>query len=136
MNALEEAGKDITGLAALRDWLGDGGVPVHPMVAEIRATRCTEGNNGQPCPQNKIPGWWNLRANFKKKVAKWIRAELELKEQKNLRVTSEPKLHMCAACGCCLPLKVWVPGPVVREHTPAKVLSATPDYCWIRKEFQ
>ncbi len=131
---LREIENDINGLAALRDWLGDTGNPVHPMVAELRAQRCVEGNNGDPCPLNKAPKWWNVVANAKTKAGQWIRKELELKIHMNLRVAQEDRLHMCSACGCCLPLKVWAPRALVREHTTKQILDKTPSFCWLRRE--
>ncbi len=128
---LNEIENDITGLAALRDWLGDSGDPVHPLVAEMRAERCVHGNNGQPCPLNKAPRWWELA---KEKAAQWIRKEIELKSHMNLRVSQEDGLGMCAACGCCIPLKVWAPGSVVKSHLTQNQLDKTPDFCWMRKE--
>ncbi len=128
---LNEIENDITGLAALRDWLGDSGDPVHPLVAEMRAERCVHGNNGQPCPLNKARRWWEAA---KETAAKWIRKEIELKSHMNLRVSQEDSLGMCKACGCCLPLKVWAPRSVVREHTTQKIVDKTPSFCWIRRD--
>jgi len=131
---LTEIQNDISGLAALRDWLGDTGEPVHSMVAEIRARPCVEGNDGKPCPMNKAPRWWNLPQNVKNLAARWIRKELELKGHMRLAVPQEKRLHMCKACGCCLRLKVWVPRLLIREHTTPKVIDQTPSYCWLRRE--
>lgn len=134
MNPLTEIQNDISGMAALADWLGDNGEPVHSMVATIRASHCVEANNGDPCPLNKVRNWWNLIENAKNLAAMWIRKELEIKNHMNLKVPQEDRLHMCGACGCCLPLKVWAPRAYVRAHTTQKQLSKMPDYCWIKKE--
>lgn len=128
---LTEIRNDISGLAALHDWLGDGGDPVHPMVAEFRTQRCTEGNDGEPCPLNKAPRWWE---SAKGKIADWIRRELEIKSGMSLRVAGEENLHMCSACGCCLPLKVWTPKVHLKTHIDQKAIDKTPAYCWMRKE--
>lgn len=128
---LSEIQNDISGLAALHDWLGETGDPVHPMVAELRAQRCVEGNEGKPCPLNVAPRWWQ---KAKGKIANWIRKELELKAHMRLKVPQERRLHMCKACGCCLPLKVWAPRNVIREHTSQETIDKTPSYCWMRKE--
>lgn len=131
MSLVSEIKNDINGLAALRDWLGDSGDPVHPILAEMRAQRCVEGNDGDPCPLNRAPKWWE---KAKEVAADWIRKELEIKSHMNLRVAQEERLNMCAACGCCLPLKVWVPRDYIRKHTSAEVLAKTTSYCWLRKE--
>lgn len=131
---LTELENDISGLAALADWLGDNGDPVHPLVAELRAQRCVEGDEGKPCPLNKAPKWWELAENVKTRAARWIHKELELKGHMQIRVPQEDRLHMCSACGCCLPLKVWAPRDVVRKHTTQKTIDKTPAYCWLRKE--
>lgn len=73
----------LSGIAALQDWLGDNGEPVHQMVAELRSNPCLEGNNGEPCPMNKAPKWWE---RAKEKAAEWIRKELELKNNMRLEV--------------------------------------------------
>jgi hypothetical protein len=128
MNPVREI---ITGAAALADWLGEGGVPVHPMLADFRAQRCTLGNNGKACPNNKEPNWWG---RVKHTIADWIRKELELKENLKLEVSVEQELHMCSACGCCLRLKVWTPAKHLREHTTQETLDKMPAYCWFKKE--
>jgi hypothetical protein len=131
MNPLDEIAKDISGVAALTDWLGENGSPVDPMVASFRAQRCLIANGGQPCPKNVEPNWWD---RVKHKIADWIRAELELKHRMALHVESEDKLHMCQVCGCCLQLKVWTPIKHIRDHTPAEKISQFPEYCWIKRE--
>jgi hypothetical protein len=125
--------QDIDGASALADWLGDGGHTVDPMIAEFRAARCVSGNNGDPCPHNKEPNWWD---RVKHVVADWIRKQLELKEGMELRLSVEESLHMCAKCGCCLKLKVWVPTDHIRAITPEKTLQEMPDYCWIKRELK
>lgn len=132
MNPLfNEIKNDITGLAALHDWLGEGGEPVHPMVAEFRAQRCCTGDDGKGCPLNKGQGWLETA---KGAVSNWIRREMELKEGMELHVTTESHLHVCKACGCYLRLKVWVPRDHVRKHTTKEQLEQMPSYCWIKSE--
>lgn len=131
MNPLDEIAKDISGVAALSDWLGENGTPVDPMVAAFRAQRCLIGNDGKPCPKNVEPNWWD---RVKHKIADWIRAELELKHRMGLRVAEESSLHMCKVCGCCLSLKIWTPIKHIRDHTPAERVSEFPEYCWIKRE--
>lgn len=128
---LTEIRNDLSGAEALRDWLGDGGVPVHVIVAEMRANRCTIGNDGQACPLNVEPNWWDRAKSL---IADWIRKELEIKNGMALTVEREETLNMCKACGCCLRLKVWAPAVHLKAHITAKQLQTTPDYCWMRKE--
>lgn len=122
---------DINGVEALADWLGDGGSPVAPMIAEFRAARCVTGNNGGPCPLNCSPNWWE---RVKHAIADWIKAELAVKHDMKLEVSNEHQLHMCKACGCCLRLKVWVPAKHLKDHADTTQLKETPDYCWMRRE--
>lgn len=117
-------------LDALFDWLGDGGEPVHEMVANRRATICASGNEGKPCPHNNHPHWWEGAKHI---VAEWIRHELQLKHDMKLTVQNENEIQMCSACGCCLRLKVWTPIKHIKNHTdPSKL----PQFCWIKKEME
>lgn len=128
MNPLLEV---ISASAAMADWVGEGAVPVDQMVAEFRASRCMSGNNGDPCPLNGAENWWDWAKHV---VAMWIRRELEIKNELNLSVKDEQRLHMCKACGCCLRLKVWVPIKHLREHTSTEQLNKMPDYCWMKRD--
>ena len=131
MNPLIEVKNDISGAAALADWLGDNGSPVSRIVAEYRSNRCTAGAQGSPCPLNVEPNWWD---KVKGVIADWIRAELEIKHRMQLKVTEEEHLNMCKACGCCLRLKVWVPREHLKHHITKKQLAQAPEYCWMKKE--
>ena len=133
MNIVDEIRNDITGIEALHDWLGDQGEPVHPMVSELRGKICVTGNQGQPCPLNVEPGWWD---RVKSKIADWIQAELQVKHNMNLTTPWDGQLNMCAACGCCLPLKVHTPTRVMKDHVRPDQLAKAPDYCWMRREIQ
>ena len=125
--------QDITGIAAIADWLGDGGSPVSPVLAEFRANRCTSGNDGKPCPYNTSPGWWNT---VKDTVAQWIRRELEVKNAMQLHTAQDDHLHMCTVCGCCPKLKVWTPLKHIRDHTPHDIIKKFPAFCWQRVELE
>lgn len=130
---IESLKQTATGIAILKDWLGDGGIPVALEVAERRANVCTAGNNGQPCPMNVEPRWWE---KSKLGVAEVIRNHLEVKNEMNLRVSSEDSLHMCRACGCALPLKVHVPIEHIKEHSNPEANQRFVPYCWITKEIE
>lgn len=131
MKVVDELKNDMTATALLADWLGATGIPVHQMVADFRANRCIYGDNGEPCPCNVEPNWWD---RVKSKIADWIKGELEVKNNMNLKAAEEDKLMMCSACGCCLKLKVWTPTIHLKNHIDRKVLDKTPDYCWMKKE--
>lgn len=131
MNPITEIKNDITGAMALADWLGDNGEPVTRMLAEFRAHRCVMGNDGRPCPKNGEANWWD---KVKHVIADWIRRELEVKAQMQLKVSHEESLGMCKACGCCLRLKIWAPRVHLAKHTTPKQLAEMPDYCWMKRE--
>jgi len=128
---IAEIKNDINGLAALADWLGDHGSPVHPMIAEYRASTCLTGNEGKPCPLNKSPKWWETAKGV---IADWVRAELRIKSGMQLTVQGEDHLGICAACGCALPLVVWCPTEHFKTHTTEAAMKQFPSYCWKRKE--
>lgn len=129
-NILEELRNDIEGVKLLRDWLGEGTAPVAQEEAERRATICTTGNDGKPCPLNKHAGWWDT---VKHEIADVIRAEIELKNHLELHVQNENELHVCVGCGCALPLKVWTPMEYIKAHTDVERFKDAPAYCWIRQ---
>lgn len=125
---MSELANDMSGVALLADWLGDHGDPVHPILAESRASYCVK------CPQNVEPKWWE---RVKSAIAGVIRGQLALKHGMNLTTRHDDDLHMCRACGCCMKLKVWVPRDHVRKHTPRDALNKMPKYmCWVRKELE
>lgn len=125
MTLLDEIRNDAAGAAILKDWLGDGGAPVAPVVAEARAMVCVN------CPENRAPYWWEKAKNS---IADAIRAHLVVKQQSGLRVSHEDEIHMCRVCGCCLRLKVWVPIEHIKEHTTPETLAKLPSHCWLLKE--
>lgn len=129
----EEIQNTLGGIELLHDWLGEQGEPVTPILANFRASRCLTGNNGDPCPMNVAPNWWD---KVKNAVAFVIKAQLQLKHGMNLRLSHEDNLNMCQQCGCCLKLKCWVPTKHIKEHTAPDKLQFMPDYCWIKRELQ
>jgi hypothetical protein len=109
----------------LTDWLGDGGKPVAPELAEQRASICVH------CPENRSPNWWEKYTNA---IALWIRRALMVKNNLGYKVPQEDDLFMCRKCGCCLRLKVHVPIAHIRAHTSDLKLGLYPAYCWQRIE--
>jgi hypothetical protein len=131
VNLLEEFRNDVEGLKLLNDWLVSGGDTVSQIHAEHRAITCTMGANGDPCPLNKEPGWWDRAKSI---IANTIKMQLEMKQHLKLRVSSEEGLAMCSACGCCLKLKVFTPIEHIKAHTSPENIAKTPGYCWMRQE--
>lgn len=115
----------------LLDWLGEGGTCVEQRKADDRALVCAFGNEGKACPLNRGQKWWEV---FKNPIADAIKETLQIKNKMQMHVAHEDDLHMCKACGCCLPLKVWVPIEHVRKVVDGKALSEVPAYCWMRNE--
>jgi hypothetical protein len=114
------------GAAILAEWLGSGGRPVSNAQAEQRAKACVG------CPLNVEPLWWErVTAN---PIAEVIKSHLAKKSEMGLSVSVETQLSMCRACGCCLPLKVFVPIEHIRSHTNDDVRARLPEHCWMKKE--
>ena len=114
-----------TGKRILRDWVGDGGVPVSPDKAQARANTCIA------CELNKPA---NLAQRLLGVVAAFIKEQMELKNQMSLKVENEDKLLTCQACNCPLPLKVWVPLTTIMLQTSELQRNGLDKNCWIRKE--
>lgn len=125
MTVLDEIRNTAVGGQMLSDWLGHGGDPVLHSLAQSRAFIC------EFCPNNVEPKWWD---RVKDGIARTIRNQLELKRSLNLELRNEETLGVCRCCGCCLPLKVWVPTDYVRRHTSASQLDKMPNECWIKRE--
>lgn len=119
-------------LDTLRDWLGDGGIPVDRSLAEKRLSICLHGNNGKLCPLNVEPKWWETA--LKNPIAEVIRAELELKNSMGLSLPDEESAGICKICGCCLILKPWTPIEHITKHLDERTLSKAPDFCWMKLE--
>ena len=122
--ALHAAQQTIAGAKVLSEWLGSGGAPVSPELAQERANVCLK------CPENRAPNWWHLHNDA---IAMAIRRMLQLKSAIGFHVNSEESLHMCRKCGCCIRLKVHCPIKHIKEHAPTD-LNTYPAHCWIRKE--
>ena len=133
MNLLDEFRNDVAGLALLKDWIGEGGIPVSQDHAELRANICVFGIGGRRCPKNVEKGWWD---RIKSVIANTIKMQLEMKNHLNLHVKQEDDLWMCACCGCALPTKVWVPTKHLKEHTDPEKFKAAPSMCWVRQEIE
>lgn len=122
----------VGGATTVIDWLGDGLKPVAATLAQNRADACTGRLDGQPCPNNNN-GWKPFES-----AASVIRAWASRKNEMNLSVLGEDKLHSCDVCLCSLPTKVWVPMKTILERTPnamiEKFKAEAPEKCWMRKQ--
>lgn len=117
----------------LKDWLGDGGIPVSSRLAEQRANACVFGNGGTHCPKNVEPNWWDRHKN---RIALAIREQLAVKHQLGMFVSKESEIGMCRQCGCCLKLKVWTPIGYVKEHLTDDEVETLPSFCWMKTEIE
>ena len=103
-------------------WLGDGGQPVEQVQAQQRAEVCAV------CEQNQPHGLWET---LTAPAVAEITGQLAIKDELNLKVDGEDRLHICERCWCYLPLKVY--GPL--KHILVSTNSADmPDNCWIKQE--
>lgn len=101
-----------------KSWLGDGGKPVVPELAQKRADVCLK------CPNNQEKPIFEL---FAGPVAKLVIRQLKLKDEMRLRVRQEDCLHVCSVCGCILKLKIHVPLQSILESGN---LDGLPSFCW------
>lgn len=125
MNLLDIANQYKDGVETLKDWLGSGGEVVSHDEAERRSLVCLT------CPQNLSPRWWERFLTDPIAIA--IRKQLEIKNHAQLRVINEEDMHVCRACGCCIPAKLWTPIEHIKAHTSMETLSKAPAHCWWRR---
>lgn len=111
------------GAQILSDWLGEGAYPVPSEQAESRAAVC------RLCPLNEPSSFSSW---VKRGVAQVIRAHLFWKNR--LSLPTDKTIGMCAACGCVLNLKVWVPLKHILDTLPQEDLDRLHPGCWVRKE--
>src|SRR5260221_12430720 len=114
------------GAAILDDWLGDGGLPVSLPQAEARAFIC------KSCPLNVSPNWWHKF--FMDPIARAICQTISIKNQIELKLSSEEEVHMCKGCGCAIKLKVHVPIKHIKAHH--KPEHKYDERCWVTKEIE
>lgn len=113
------------GVGSIADWLGAGGVPVAPELAEGRAAVCAA------CPKND-PGDWHRF--FTVPAAGLIQRQIEAKQARALKTAQDGRLGVCAACLCPLGLKVWTPLKHIRDRMPESVRPRLDAGCWILGE--
>lgn len=113
------------GAGVLLDWLGSGGIPVKPELAEQRAGICAG------CPEN---GDGNLSRVFTVPLSNMIRRQLASRKDLNLSTSHDEKLGICNLCMCPLALKIHVGIKEISDHLPDPVRNALPGFCWMRTE--
>lgn len=113
------------GVKLVMDWLGAGLTAVPQELAERRAAVCTV------CPLNSDPNWIQKLDAI---AAQGIKHLVETKNELKLHTSQDHKLHTCQACDCHLPLKVFVPFDVIREHLSDETKSKLDPKCWILSE--
>lgn len=118
----ERAGSLVTFSETLLDWLGAGQKPVPKKEAYRRAEICSR------CTKNR-PGNKLTQA-----VANAIREQTAARAKMQLAVPNEQDLKTCSACGCHLPLKVWVPLNHILENTEEATLHNLHPDCWMLPE--
>lgn len=119
------ARKVMTGIAVLLDWLGSGGKPVAPELAEARAAVCAG------CPQNTAG---NLTDFFTVPASEQIRKQLAIRSDMKLATTHDEQLNVCKACFCPMKLKVHTPIQHILAHLKPEGRAALDPRCWIPKE--
>ena len=100
----------LDGLNILKEWFGNGAIPVARELSQGRADVCLT------CPFNK-PGFKPVEA-----LAEKIKQQAEKKNELKLSVVGETDLHTCDCCWCHLPLKVHVPFSTILDQTPAPMI--------------
>lgn len=128
MSLLKEIARDVEGIKILKDWLGDGAIPVPMEQAIERAKICGD------CPKNIRTRWWNFPQYLKDKVAESIRCQIEIKRHLKMEVPNEAELGTCDVCRCNMPLKIHTPIKYLVEHQGEDKMTDFPSHCWQRIE--
>lgn len=123
---VENIKRSAAGARILGEWIGQGGKPVAPELAERRATICVS------CPMNTMDSHWLF--GLPKTIAIAIHEQRRVKSQLELKVSVEDKLGTCDACKCQNQLAVWVPIHHIRKQTSRDIASKLDPRCWKLKE--
>ena len=115
----------LDGASILKEWLGEGGVPVLPELSIARAETCLK------CPKNGEGDWTTY---FTVPAAAVIRRQLTQKDGLELTTPHDSKLGVCTACSCPLKLKVHTPLVHILNHTRPEVLDNLIPECWMKTE--
>lgn len=122
MSAVDEI---VDAAKILKDWVGEGGVPVDSSLSDHRAYICAG------CPENRGGKWWETA---KHQIAEVIKIHLEIKNGMHIATQFDNELNMCRVCGCATVLKVHVPIGHIVKNTEPETLAKFPSHCWIQNE--
>jgi hypothetical protein len=134
MNIIEELKNDAAGLKTLKDWVGEGLVPVHQDLSNQRALACVQGNDGKKCPHNRGGKWWEKFS--KEPIALHMISQIERKNQIQVSTPYDQELEICDVCGCCLQLIVQTPIETIKRRTIPSTVENYPNFCWKRIELE
>lgn len=116
------------GIGLWIEMFGPDGQPVLDELAEKRAAVCAT------CPHNDLQV--RLEDLFILPTANGIKFLYEMMRDTKLRVSRQDELGVCRLCLCPLKSKVHAKLEIVMHHITPDILTALPDFCWIKKQDQ
>ena len=123
-NILQKVQAVAGGAETLIDWIKSGDEAVPVALANKRSEICVK------CPMNKPGGF---EAFFTVPIANAIHAAMQKRLDLKLTTENDDKLHVCEACLCPLPLKIWMPLERILAKMKPSVQAALHSDCWILK---
>jgi hypothetical protein len=124
-------GKLAAGAKALLQWLGEGGEPVKPELAQARAAVCAK------CPLNRK---MELKDFFVHGAAELIRRQIEFAKECGLNTPYDEQLGICSnkernhGCECVLTLSVHCPLKHKLSTMKKDVYDSLDEGCWVKTE--
>ncbi len=112
------------GASTVVEWIASEEEAVPKELANKRAEICTT------CPMNDPGG---LMDRFTAYAQNAIRFALNQRKGWNLTTPFDERLHVCSACLCPIPLKIWMPLSRIRAKMPKESFASLAEFCWIRK---
>lgn len=106
----------------LANWTLKGGKLVDQETANARAAICASCHNNSPSAEVRA-GCGACR-----KGGDWLLDKVRNPITGGRRTPSDPKLKVCALCGCDLKIKVWIPNEAL--GVPKEEANAYPSFCW------
>lgn len=120
--------------AALIEWIGEGGQPVSPVLAEQRAETCAgcpENSDSPTCRPDRRLAWYEWMTE---PIAASLGIYLGLKNKMKLATQQDKVLGKCLACRCELKLKVWTPLRHILANADEAGLGRLDLRCWVLHE--
>jgi hypothetical protein len=118
-------GRNVAGIKALLQWLGEGGEPVKPELSEARAAVCAK------CPLNRK---MELKDFFVQSASELIRRQIEFARDCGLQTSEDDNLGICSACGCPIKLMVHIPLKHKLSSMTQQMFDELDAGCWVRAE--